>query len=124
MTGTRRMHSPLINSQGGITSSQVKPCSVMQVLEQPSPSIWLPSSQSSPITRPSPHAELHPVVEPGMHVGSFSQVSEQPSNGTTLPSSQLSAPSWMASPQVAGVHTLGAPSHFMPFSILQRSEQP
>ena len=100
----------------------LKPCSTLQSGEQPSPSMLLPSSHSSPSTMPSPHVEVQALVP--LHDGSFWQSDEQPSNGMLLPSSQPSAPSILLSPHVVCVHVLGLPSHFQPISILQPSEQP
>src|SRR6478609_6220280 len=101
------MHLSLIFSQLAV-SEQVKPPSFLQVDEQPSPSLVLPSSHSSPMSRPSPHSEVQPV---SVHFGSVWQVEEQPSNGMVLPSSQLSAPSFLPSPHFVGEQTLGWPSH-------------
>src|SRR6188768_1918674 len=81
----------------------------------------LPSSQSSLISRPSPHSDLQDSPE---QFGSREQSAEQPSNGAVLPSSQLSVPSTTPLPHLASVHTLGAPAHFFPSSTRQRSEQP
>src|SRR6478736_2272595 len=103
MTGTRRMHLSLIFSQLAV-SEHMKPPSFLQSEEQPSPLLVLPSSHSSPISRPSPHSEVQPV---SVHFGSVWQVEEQPSNGTVLPSSQLSAPSFFPSPHLVGEQTLG-----------------
>src|SRR6187401_1271482 len=96
---------------------QVKPGSIWQVLEQPSPSRRLPSSHSSlaPRMMPSPHLEAQPVVP--VHSGSSWQLAEQPSNGSLLPSSQLSAPSFTLSPQRVATHALGEPVHLNPCSI-------
>src|SRR5690606_252375 len=98
-----------------------KPGSFLQVDEQPSPSLVLPSSHSSSMTRPSPQSEVQPS---GVQVGSVWQNDEQPSNGVSLPSSQLSAPSCLPSPHTVRLHALGAPSHLKPSSKLQRGEQP
>src|SRR6478736_3378966 len=81
----------------------------------------LPSSQSSLISKPSPHADLQPTP---VHSGSRTQSAEQPSNGAVLPSSQLSLPSTTPLPHFASVQMLGAPEHFLPSSTWQRSEQP
>src|SRR6187402_1649870 len=120
MTGTRRIHLSLIFSQLAVCE-QVKPPSFLQSEEQPSPSLVLPSSHSSPMSKPSPHSEVQP--EP-VHLGSVWQVEEQPSNGTALPSSQLSAPSFLPSPHFVGEQVLGCPSHLKPISNLQPAEQP
>src|SRR6187431_1609649 len=120
MAGTLSTQPPLIFSHWA-TCLQVNPVSFVHVEEQPSPSMVLPSSQSSLISRPSPHSDLQGAVA---QFGSRRQSVEQPSNGVVLPSSQLSAPSTLPLPQVAFVHTLGAPSHFLPSSTRQRSEQP
>src|SRR5690606_13151325 len=121
-TGTRNTSMPFTCSGGGKFCTQVKPGSMVQVLEQPSPLIWLPSSHSSLIKRPSPHCEVQ-SWPPGQ-LGSATHTSEQPSKGTTLPSSQLSAPSMMLSPQTVGRQTPGSPSQVKPCSNLQRSEHP
>src|SRR6188768_3445508 len=107
MTGTRKMHLSLIFSQLAVCE-HVKPPSFLQSCEQPSPSLVLPSSHSSLMSRPSPHSEVQPVP---VHLGSVWQVEEQPSKGTALPSSQLSAPSFLPSPHLVGEQTLGWPSH-------------
>src|SRR3954467_11051125 len=120
MTGTRSTQAPLIFSQLAFCEHS-KPASFLQDAEQPSPSLVLPSSHSSPIKSPSPHSEVQPSP---VQVGSVWQVDEQPSKGTALPSSQLSAPSFLASPQTVGVQTLGWPSHLKPTSNLQVAEQP
>src|SRR6187551_2043617 len=120
MAGTRSTHAPLIFSHWA-TCLQVNPFSVVHFEEQPSPSAVLPSSQSSLISRPSPHSDVQEVP---LQFGSRRQSAEQPSNGALLPSSQLSAPSTMPLPHLASVHTLGIPEHFFPISIRQRSEQP
>src|SRR5688572_2916390 len=99
----------------------MKPGSILQADEHPSPSTLLPSSQSSRTTMPSPHADMH---EPVLQSGSFWQSAEQPSNGRALPSSHPSAPSIFLSPHVVCVHRLGLPLHFHPNSILQVAEQP
>src|SRR6478735_3182238 len=82
----------------------------------------LPSSQSSLISRPSPHLDVQAPL--ALQLGSREQSAEQPSNGVVLPSSQLSAPSTTPLPHLASVHLLGMPSHFLPSSTRQRSEQP
>jgi hypothetical protein len=70
-----------------------KPLSTLQVLEQPSPLVVLPSSQVSlPSSTPSPHlttgqVQAFPGVEQMQPVSSW-QVLEQPSLLTVLPSSQ------------------------------------
>src|SRR6478609_794645 len=114
------MHLSLIFSQFAVCE-HVKPPSFLQVEEQPSPSLVLPSSHSSLIKRPSPHSEVQPVP---VHLGSVWHVEEQPSNGTALPSSQLSAPSFFPSPHFVGEQVLGWPSHLKPTSNLQLAEQP
>src|SRR3954469_15513989 len=120
MAGTRSTHSPLIIAHE-VACVQVKPCSTVQIEEQPSPSTVLPSSQSSLISRPSPQPD---VQDSPLQSGSRRQSAEQPSNGALLPSSQLSAPSTTPLPHLASVHTLGIPEHFFPISTRQRSEQP
>src|SRR5688572_13530765 len=114
--GTRSTHSPLIFSQTGI-DSQLKPFSLVQLDEQPSPSAVLPSSHSSLMIRPSPQSD---VQDSPAQSGSVRHSDEQPSNGASLPSSQLSAPSTTPLPHSASVHTLGSPSHFFPSSTRQR----
>ena len=114
------MQASLIFSQLAFCEHS-KPPSFLQVEEQPSPSLVLPSSHSSLISRPSPHSEVQPSP---LQVGSVWQVDEQPSNGTALPSSQLSAPSFLPSPQTVATHWLGCPSHLKPVSNLQVAEQP
>src|SRR6478609_4496202 len=77
---------------------QVKPVSRVQVAEQPSPAVVLPSSQASCGNfRPSPQTA---VQVPLAHCGSSVQVGEQPSYGIRLPSSHCSKPSFFVSPQV------------------------
>src|SRR6187431_1821376 len=120
MAGTLSTQAPLIFSHWA-TCLQVNPVSFVHFEEQPSPSIVLPSSQSSLIKRPSPHSDTQDAPE---QLGSRRQSAEQPSNGALLPSSQLSAPSTTLLPHLASVHTLGAPSHFLPSSTRQRAEQP
>src|SRR5690606_23876028 len=120
MTGTRRMHSPFSISQVE-SRVQVNPFSMVQFDEHPSPSITLPTSHSSVITRPSPHAETQDCPSES---GSRRHSAEPPSNGRVLPSSQASAPSTRRSPQAGGAHTLGAPAHLLPSPTRQRSEQP
>src|SRR5262245_10210394 len=120
IAGTRRMQRPSFISHERFVV-HMKPASNMQADEQPSPSFVLPSSHSSSSTRPSPHCE---VQGPPLQLGSAWQVFEQPSRGMSLPSSPTSAPSFLPSPQVVGVHTLGMPSHLNPSSSLQRLEQP
>jgi len=100
----------------------LKPSSTLQSAEQPSPSVVLPSSQSSPRTMPSPQAEVQALVP--SQAGSLRQSDEQPSKGMALPSSHASAPSTLPSPQVVGVQVLGLPVHLNPISTLQPSEQP
>jgi len=74
---------------------QVNPDSTMQALEQPSPSISLPSSHPSKVSLlPSPHtapqSDLISIVEYGHSYPSSTFQSElQPSPGRVLPSSQL-----------------------------------
>src|SRR4051794_22035165 len=120
MTGTLSTHAPLIFSQLAFCEHS-KPGSFVQLDEQPSPSLVLPSSHSSLMSRPSPHSEVQPSAA---QVGSVWQVDEQPSKGTALPSSQLSAPSFLPSPQTVAVQALGCPSHLKPTSNLHVSEQP
>src|SRR5262252_8804006 len=114
------MHLPSSFSQD-VLVVQVKPGSILQVEEQPSPFRVLPSSQSSFSTRPSPHLD---VQAPALQLGSVRQVAEQPSKGRVLPSSQPSTPSCFLFPQTVAEHLLGVPLHCIPGSILQRSEQP
>src|SRR5450432_1412904 len=102
-------------------SAHMKPGSILHLSEQPSPLRVLPSSHSSPMTRPSPQSDTH---APALQLGSVWQTALQPSYGSALPSSQLSAPSFLPSPQTVGVHTLGVPSHLKPSSSVQRAEQP
>src|SRR5690606_9426928 len=64
--------------EGGFagTCTHVKPNSIKQADEHPSPSMTFPSSHpSSSSTRPLPHVAAHS----GAHDGSVSQVAEQPS---------------------------------------------
>src|SRR3569623_2371121 len=72
-------------TSGFFMTSQDQPCSFLQSCEQPSPSAWLPSSQSSPLpslmsTLPSPQPALQAWFFPleSRHVGSLVQVFEQP----------------------------------------------
>src|SRR5262245_52722523 len=99
MAGARMMHFPFFISHESLVV-HVKPPSILQVEEQPSPSLLLPSSQSSLSTSPSPQRDVHAPAEQS---GSAWQSLEQPSNGTSLPSSHTSAPSVFPSPQVVGV---------------------
>src|SRR4029079_9915286 len=99
----------------------MKPGSILQLAEQPSPSTLLPSSQSSLTTMPSPQRDMHAPV---WQSGSCCQSAAHPSKGSALPSSHPSAPSTFLSPQVVCEHWLGLPLHFQPISILQVSEQP
>jgi hypothetical protein len=83
-------------------SLQSKPSSISQMEEQPSPSVVLPSSQSSMSLgrmSPSPHAETH---GPALQLGSTSQNGLQPSPMSSLPSSQGSSPSLSPSLQSVG----------------------
>src|ERR1041384_1501637 len=57
--GTRSTHSPLICSQSA-SCEHSKPGSFLQAEEQPSPSLVLPSSHSSSMTRPSPQSDVQP----------------------------------------------------------------
>src|ERR1044071_6654004 len=107
MAGARRMHLPSFISHESFVV-QVNPFSIVHVDEQPSPSLLLPSSQSSLSTRPSPQRDVHAPAEQS---GSAWQSFEQPSNGVWLPSSHTSAPSALPSPHVVGVHVLGLPKH-------------
>src|SRR6185436_9312109 len=81
---------------------QVHAGSIVHAAEQPSPSRWLPSSQSSapammPAPQPVVHADVAPVqLQPGATV----QIIEQPSPLTRAPSSQASNPATTPSPQV------------------------
>ncbi len=62
---------------GSLTAGQFQPVSTVQVDEQPSPAIVLPSSQPScGNLRPSPQTA---VQVPPAHLGSMVQVGEQPS---------------------------------------------
>src|SRR5664280_936736 len=106
---------------------QVKPASILQVDEHPSPDVVSPSSHSSPAPLskiPSPQAELHAptglVAVP--HLGSVTQVGEQPSKGLVLPSSQASSPSRVPLPHTVRLH--GAGLHTHPASAWQVGEQP
>src|SRR5512138_3910096 len=82
---------------GWFCAVHVKPGSILQVDEHPSPSFLLPSSHSSlGNLRPSPHTAVH---APPAHVGSIVHVGEHPSYGIWLRSSHCSWPSMMPSPQ-------------------------
>jgi hypothetical protein len=93
----------------------------LQLEEQPSPLIVLPSSQSPPgitgpsgwagMTMPSPHLEVQMPVA-ALQLGSTRQVAEQPSPGVVLPSSQLSLPSGTPSP------------HFVAWQLVVLQAQP
>src|SRR5688572_7646142 len=102
--GTRTTHSPLIISHA-VSRTQEKPGSIAHADEQPSPSMVLPSSQSSAMTRPSPHSDVQETPEQS---GSRKHNAEQPSKGSELPSSHASAPSGVPLPQSASVQTLGS----------------
>src|SRR5262245_44236058 len=132
--------------------SQVKPPSMVQVGEQPSPGSRLPSSQASPIsTLPLPQVTAQAWVTPAdvRQTGSLVQVFEQPvaspknrpfgplqsappgpcpaGYGAALfvPQSQPSVPSLLPLPQIAAVQTLGlAVVQVAPGSIEQVDEQP
>src|SRR4051812_11114203 len=91
---------------GGLCSTtvQVKPLSLTQVAEQPSPEVVLPSSQSSCGNfRPSPQIAVH---VPLAHLGSREQVGEQPSYGIRFPSSHCSKPSRVLLPQMVAAQTV------------------
>src|SRR5690242_6008256 len=69
------------------TSTQLNPGSIVQVGEQPSPALVLPSSHASvPFgsLMPSPHDDVH---APCVQSGSFTQKGVQPSPRSLLPSS-------------------------------------
>src|SRR5215471_9083058 len=90
------------------TIVQVKPASTVQVAEQPSPDVVLPSSRASfGNFRPSPQTAVH---VPLAHCGSSVQVGEQPSYGMSLPSSHCSKPSLMPSPQTVLLQLDWAPT--------------
>src|ERR1051325_667516 len=109
---------PFLSAQGG-PFLHVKPFSISQVLEQPSPSRKLPSSHASlPSMMPSPQVDVHAL--PSAQDGSAWHVAEQPSNGLVLPSSQLSAPSLVWSPHTVVVQALGSPPHLNPISMRHR----
>src|SRR5882724_12394345 len=74
VTGTGR-----VGGSAAVTVSQVKPGSILQSAEQPSPAAVLPSSHSSaPSLSPSPQRELHTPPVLGQ-LGSTSQNGLQPS---------------------------------------------
>src|SRR6516225_7361968 len=128
---------------------QVKPGSVMQVDEQPSPLVVLPSSHCSPgsmlpLPQLTSQARVVVVPVPERQAGSSVHVFEQPRlaasgkpvsrpsgpgqpEGTffgSVPQSQPSFPSLMPLPQVACVHLLGVPVHVDPGSMRHFDEQP
>src|SRR4051812_48935240 len=79
-----------------VASSQVKPTSIWQSLEHPSPSLVFPSSHASGASLMwSPQFDAQAPVA---HSGSRVQLAEQPSPSTALPSSHASAPSSFPSP--------------------------
>src|SRR5258706_5559319 len=98
----------LIGSVVAPAKAHMKPGSSLHWSEHPSPLRALPSSHSSPMTKPSPQSDTQ---APALQFGSVWQTALQPSYGSALPSSQLSAPSFTPSPHTVGVHTLGVPSH-------------
>jgi len=112
----------IVGPSGGCL--HMKPDSIWQVDEQPSPETLLPSSHCSPESRmPSPH---FPVQGPlAVQLGSTWQVDEQPSYGTVLPSSHPSDPSFLPSPQVVAWHSVGVgvPVHAQPGFQRQVEEQ-
>ena len=86
-------------------SAHMKPLSVLQSCEQPSPSRALPSSHASGASfMPSPHFERQ---DPDVQSGSNVHPAEQPSPSIALPSSQASAPSFLLSPQTVLWHLAG-----------------
>src|SRR5699024_6492709 len=96
--------SSICEGAGGVVSVQVKPASVVQLGEQPSPAIVLPSSHSSvPPGRMTPSPQTATQVPPEQ-LGSFVQLAVQPSKGMRLPSSHCSVPSTVPLPQVVGAH--------------------
>ena len=87
----------------------------MQLAEQPSPSVMLPSSQTSPCatwTTPSPQRGAFMHGEPGAwqtHPCSSWHVALQPSFAVALPSSQFSPCSTRLLPQIE-LSTQGLPA--------------
>ena len=97
---------------------QVNPCSIVQVMAQPSPEVVLSSSQPSPPrSSPSPQIGVHSWLTTGHEYPcSIVQVEVQPSPEVVLPSSHGSTPTNMPSPQI-GAHELGSPLQVQPGSI-------
>src|SRR5512142_1945533 len=93
------MGTTMVSPSGGWV--HVKPASILQSEEHPSPLTALPSSHCSPpSTSPSPHLVAHPPP-PGGQLGSAMQVGVQPSPRSLffVAGSHPSAPSTLPSPQ-------------------------
>ena len=116
--------------------AQVKPASIWQVDEQPSPLVWLPSSHASPASMlPFPQLVEQACVLPAelRQVGSLVQVLEQPEPSPlkspfgpvhptgnfvgSVPQSQASPASFTPLPQMAVVHFPGAGAMAVPGQV-------
>src|SRR5690606_7706341 len=90
-----------------VTGTHSNPGSTLQVGEQPSPAVVLPSSHSSLVSPgsliPSPQAEVH---APWEQSGSFLQNGVQPSPWSLFMSSHRSSPPAPPSPHPARWHGL------------------
>ena len=126
------------------TVAQLNPASIWQLAEHPSPLLWLPSSQLSPISMlPFPQLAAQAWVLPAelRQIGSLVQVFEQPVPSplkrplgppqplgklvALVPQSQASPASFTPFPQTALVHDPGpVPEQVAPGSIWQLLEQP
>src|SRR5882724_10841130 len=96
------MGMPMELGSASVACVHLYPSSILQVEEQPSPSLVLPSSQSSSLNlMPSPHGDVH---APESQFGSSWQSGVQPSPRSWFPSSQRSLPSFFPSPHVVFVH--------------------
>src|SRR5512139_1577405 len=79
------MGTLMLGGGGSRKSVQVKPGSMVQAAEQPSPETTLPSSHSSPAAcrvMPSPHLGWHAPVGSQTKMFSISQAGLQPSPAT------------------------------------------
>src|SRR5688572_28238878 len=107
------------------TSLQVKPSSFMQELEQPSPSVVLPSSHcSEPVFKPSPQDTSTSGYGPGVISGSSWHVGPQSSPATRSPSSQPSPGSFSPLPHCDGTQSSATTGQEKPGSTRQAELQP
>ena len=117
----------------GLGILHFQPCSILQSLVHPSPSIELLSSHSSvPLTMPSPQISVQvsfPVKDPPSHMnpGSFMQLLEHPSPFCVFPSSHSSDMDLISFPQTSSqvsTDVVEPPFQAYPGSISQLIEHP